>query len=188
MYPVGDEDLELLEAYLDDALAEDEVQHLRDRLATEPAMANALKLLRQERASRQAYFASIDPTPAEVDKLVGSIKRQALRRRWFANPRRLLQTAAAMAACVVIGAMMGQLYRAHPGGQVAPTGNTVHVVPAGQDGKQKYAVEVTDAFGNVIAVQYFNDPREAREFQQDLKKVQQQQRQRNGVIQVGDEF
>jgi anti-sigma factor RsiW len=185
MYPVGDEDLELLEAYLDDALAEAEVQRLRDRLAGEPAMASALKMLREERAHRQAFFASIDPTPAEVDGLVGSIKRQALRRRWFRDPRRVLQAMGAMAACVIVGALLGQLYVAHPGGQPA---NERVVTPINREGAKVYEVEVTDDFGNVIAVQQFKDPRQAREFLDDLKKVQQQKRQQNGVIQVRDEF
>jgi anti-sigma factor RsiW len=183
MYPIGDEDLQLLEAYLDDALGDDEVQQLRDRLAVEPAMATALKMLREERAQRQAFFASIDPTPAEVDELVGSIKQQALRRRWFANPQKWLKPAAAMAACVLIGGLMGQLYSSHPGGGV--TGP--HVSDSQGDQKQ-YIVEVRDDAGNVVAVQHFKDAREARDFRNDLNKVQHQRRLQNGVKLVGDDF
>ena len=182
MYPVGDEDLEQLEAYLDDALCEDEVQQLRDRIATEPAMATALKMLREERARRQKFFASIDPTPAEVDKLVGSIKQKALRRRWFRDPQKLLKTVGAMAACVVIGGLMGQLYTSHPGGTPASNGNL------GQADQKPYIVEVRDDAGNVVAVQHFKDPREARDFRSDLNKVQHQRRLQNGVKLIGDDF
>ena len=183
MYPVGDEDLELLEAYLDDALGEDEVRQLRDRLATEPAMATALKMLREERTQRQAFFASIDPTPAEVDKLVGSIKQKALRRRWFRDPQKLLKTVGAMAACVVIGGLMGQLYTSHPGGGAGGP----HVSDSQGDQKQ-YIVEVRDDAGNVVAVQHFKDAREARDFRSDLNKVQHQRRLQNGVKLIGDDF
>ncbi len=188
MYPVGDEDLEQLEAYLDDALGDDEVQHLRDRIATEPALATALKMLREERAQRQAFFASIDPTPAEVDKLVGSIKASALRRRWFSDPKKLLKTVGAMAACVLIGGLMGELYRAHPGGAPLSGGKTAQVTPAVDGAGKKYMVEVRDDAGNVIAVQHFDDPREARDFANDLNKIQHERRMRNGVINVRDEF
>ena len=41
---------------------------------------------------------------------------------------------------------------------------------------------------DVIAVQHFDDPRAARDFLDDVKKVQQQRRQRNGVMTVQDEF
>jgi hypothetical protein len=183
MYPVGDEDLEQLEAYLDDALSDEEVATLRDRLAHEPALATALKMLREERTQRQAFFASIDPTPAEVDKLVGEIKNKAQRRRWYHQPRKLLQTMSAMAACVVVGAMLGQVYNSNPRGTPPPRATEVL-----SDGKQTYAVEVTDDFGNVIAVQKFTDPQAARDFMNDLKKVQAERRQRSGVITVQDEF
>lgn len=183
MYPVGDEDLELLEAYLDDALSDEEVAALRSRLAHDTALASALKMLREERAQRQAYFASIDPTPAEVDELVGKIKEKAHRQRWYHNPRKVLQTVGAMAACVVVGAMLGQVYNSHPRGNPPPRHMEVST-----DGQQKYTVEVTDDFGNVIAVQQFSDPQAARDFMNDLKKVQQQRRQQNGIIRVGDEF
>jgi hypothetical protein len=187
MYPVGDEDLMQLEAYLDDALSDEEVAMLRDRLAHETALSTALKMLREERTQRQAFFASIDPTPAEVDKLVGQIKHKAQRRRWYHHPRKVLQTLGAMAACVVVGAILGQVYNNNPGGVPRPHG-TVGISETKTNGQQKYAVEVTDDFGNVIAVQEFTDQQAARDFMNDLKKVQSQRRQRNGVINVGDEF
>ena len=79
--------------------------------------------------------------------------------------------------------MLGQVYNSHPGGTTG-----ARITEVSSDGQQKYAVEVTDDFGNVIAVQKFTDPQAARDFMKDLKKVQSQRRQGNGVMTVGDEF
>ena len=65
MNGVPDNDLELLEAWLDDALSASDVQRVGQRLASEPELAAEMARLRVERAARLAVWQSM--TPGETD-------------------------------------------------------------------------------------------------------------------------
>lgn len=191
MYPVPDDDLDLLECYLDDALDEAQSESLRLRLAKEPSLAAALRQLRDERAQRQAFFQSIDPTPAEVDAFVAGVKQSSQRTTWWHRQWRWAKLGSALAACVVAGMLIGDLVRTNavrPGTAIDDLG--APIVNTNQPPRQTYAVEVTDEAGRVIAVQHFENPSEATDFANDLRKLHAppQRPTQNGVILVGDEF
>jgi hypothetical protein len=107
MTNVPDQDLMLLESYLDDELSADEVDALRDRLIEEPQLAAALAQLRDARTGRQRVFAAIEPGELEVSDCVGRMQRAVHGRlRWSRRTREGLRYVAA-AACVTIGVMIG---------------------------------------------------------------------------------
>jgi len=192
MYPVPDEDLELLEAYLDDALSDQELSALRGRLAVEPTLMAALRQLRDERSQRQAFFQSIDPTPAEVDDLVYDIRVAAQRKRWWQDHRKLTRWASAVAACLVMGIAGAFVLHAwdksplHPSN---PDGPMATGTPSNLVSPARFAVEVTDDSGKVMAVQHFDDQNEANDFLRDLKQMQTRHRQTtNGMTIMDNDF
>jgi hypothetical protein len=177
MYSVPDDDLELLESYLDDALSDEEVDGLRLRLAREPDLATALRQLHEERSQRQVYFESIDPTPAEVEQFVGSAHAAARRRKWWQDSRRLTRWGSAVAACLAIALIGAFFYNASgkaPLGSPLLNDGTALTAPGGQlpVTQAKYAVEVTDVGGHVVAVQHFDNPDDAAAFRRDLRQMQ----------------
>ena len=187
MYPVPDDDLELLECYLDDALSDDEISHLRSRLAIEPEMAAALRMLRDERAQREAYFQAIEPTPAEVEAIVASVHASANRKRWWQDSRRLARAGSAVAACLAIALVGGFFYHASGKSPLHDDGTPGSTAP-GQVTPVGYPVEVRDADGHLLGVQHFDNPRDADEFHNDVMKMQERGRQSNVVIFKTNDF
>src|SRR5437879_4444882 len=79
---LAEDDLELLETYLDGALGVVEVEALRHRLESESELSAALEELRGQRALRQAVWQSIEPDQATADRLAWRVlgaTQQALR-------------------------------------------------------------------------------------------------------------
>jgi hypothetical protein len=102
-----DEDLQMIEAYLDDELTVDEVDALRERLIEEPSMSAALATLREGREARAAAFTSMEPGEVAVSETVGAVMTSTrARARWDRRWREGLRYVAA-AACVTIGVMVG---------------------------------------------------------------------------------
>jgi len=198
MYPVSDDDLEFLESYLDDALSDDEVQALRSRLACEAPLAAALRMLREERSQRQAFFQTVEPTPKEVEHLVSAIHSTAHRRQWWRDQRKIAQWASAVAACLAIGLLAGLFYRglektplhSTVADDVVVTNKSASTELVGVPGTPvRFPVEVTDENGKVIAVQHFDNPREATDFANDLHHMQNRHRQNsNGVMLIDNDF
>jgi len=105
---VPDQDLQLLEAYLDDELSADEVEALRDRLIDEPELAGALAEVREGREARQKVFAAMEPGELAVSDSVAGMQRAIRgRMRWGGRVRESLRYVAA-AACVTVGVWIGQ--------------------------------------------------------------------------------
>jgi len=113
---VPDENLQLLEAYLDDELSTDEVDALRERLIEEPELASALATLRESRSLRQKVYASLEPGELAVTDAVADVQTSVRNRlRWRRTMSDALRYSAA-AACLVIGLTVGSQFN----GQSAP--------------------------------------------------------------------
>ena len=189
MTDVTDQDLELLDAYLDDALSTGERDALIDRLAREPALSAALEELRAGRDVRLRAFAANELSPAEAEAfaeaLVSGLRKRESWRRW----RRATLTAAGVAACVAIGWIGRSMWvgteQSRTRGIVDASG-TADVV----GGSGAFQVILTDDAGKVLAVQKFGRLDEARQFASDLTRYQLQQEQvRQGqMVLVSDEF
>jgi anti-sigma factor RsiW len=208
---LSEQDEELLEAYLDDALSHDEVERTARRLADEPALAAELDALRQQRRVRAAAFASLEPTEAEASAFAASVVRGIHRERMKFRMSWVTRLSGAAAACILMG-LGGGWYlwgRSAPSSVVqspvtpvavntqnnsASTGNARGQIQFGNMANElpaaPYQVELTDDHGTVVAVQKFDKLEEAQHFAQDLGQVEERRQdvQNGHVTLVSDHF
>jgi anti-sigma factor RsiW len=167
---MNDDDVEtinILDEYLDGALDAGQERELLQRLRREPALAAELVEMKEARAVRASIFASLEPSPSEVERVVSSITQelQAPRRRPLVI--RLFRPIAAAAACVAAGFLGGYLLRP------ASTQVTSNPTPS----PESFQVAITDDTGRTLGVQKFDSMDKAREFSEDLRRWQQWQEQ-----------
>jgi len=108
---VTDTDLELLESYLDDELAPRELEALRQRLSSEPALASAMDELRAEREMRQSFFASCEPDDARVERLLLAVNKSVTQEIVWSGRSRSLGWIGGLAACLLVGFGVGRGFR-----------------------------------------------------------------------------
>jgi hypothetical protein len=194
--PIAEFDLELLEAYLDDALSPGQVQHVAQRLLAEPELAAAMHDLRAERALRTAVWRTMEPSEAQAasvaDRVAGEVHRRERWRRIF----RIARTGSAVAAAVLV--FCGGWFLGHSGSDpaagevhaVAPTALGVPPVVRAVQLPRHFEVPLKDRAGRVIAVQKFAREEEARQFNDDLMKYETRWRdvQQGGPVLVSDHF
>jgi anti-sigma factor RsiW len=191
---ISDNDLELLETYLDGALDAAETESVRRRLRDEPQLVTALEELRGQRAARQAVWRAMEPDQATADRLTWRIRggiAKELSSPAVASPRRrwdswqIARVGSAAAACVVLGFFIGWVGRAHhsnvslqPAGEepmaVNKTDTTSTAMPTGP-----ISVPVSDEYGRVVAFQKFDNAADARAFTEGLNRA------RNGAPMAG---
>ncbi|HWE01111.1 MAG TPA: hypothetical protein VG326_01785 [Tepidisphaeraceae bacterium] len=193
---MNDADLDLLEAYLDDALSATEVERLDRRLTSEASLSAALDQLRRERAARIAFFHAQAPNFAQADefadRFISSMRRKD-RRVKFAGGARV---GAGIAACLLVGFTVGWIGhgRATRSQAVAPAAEHSDVRLAAHTPKPAEAgpfqVAILDEDGNVIALQRFSKLEDARQFADDLAQyqVRRQQVQDGQAMLVSDKF
>jgi hypothetical protein len=113
--PVPEQLLEQLEAYLDGALAPDEVERLNVRLATDPELAEVLDELRGERETRALVWRANEPSPAQAnafaDRVITTARRNSRREFNWGRLGRFAQFGSAAAACLLLGFFCGWLGR-----------------------------------------------------------------------------
>jgi anti-sigma factor RsiW len=160
---VSDEDLETLENYLDGALSPREAERVTRRLALDLEYADAADRLRAERAVRQAVWQSIEPDPAAAHAAGRAAVISAARAERSTRRARLARRAAGVAAGLLVAFAGGWVAR----GRSAPTAAAPPGAPVGE-----FQVALTDDGGNIIAVQHFSDPGQARQFAEDVGRWQ----------------
>ena len=178
---VNETDLELLESYLDQSLEAGEAATLRVRLDADAQLRGALDELRADREARRAYFATMEPEPAAMEKFFSRIN-DAIREAEMPEEKpvkRLVPAwlgwakyAVAAAACVGLGLLIRPMVDS---GSPSPTklavdqnsNHTVNVRPVSM-----YEVTLRDQTGAVIAVQRFDSIEKAQEFAGDLSRWQ----------------
>ena len=104
---LSDNDLELLESYLDDELTGRELDSLRQRLSAEPALTSALDDLRSQRQMRQDFFAVCEPDEASVHRLMTSVNKSVTRDLVWSQRSRSLSWIGSLAACLLVGFTVG---------------------------------------------------------------------------------
>jgi hypothetical protein len=181
----NEQDLEQLEAMLDGELPDAEAAALRARVASEPALAEALERSRGARDMRALVWRAMEPRDAQVAALVHNV-RAGVRRDAVWNTRlRALRYVSGLAACIALGFMMGRFLpygttegREGGNGIVFESGRgamqeVMDTRPAQQPPRSSgFKVLLTDNFGRVIAEQRFETFNEAREFTDDLRSAQ----------------
>ena len=189
-----DQDLELLDSYLDGALSKEEVRALEARLLAEPGMADELARQREAREIRVQIWKSMEPSDSEVDRLMERIGESLERRSRFSFVLNNLRVIGAAAACILVGFLTGWMGRSQPGlehlaGQVDPGNANMHVVSATPQRRPAYQVALRDQAGNIVAVQYFDTLEKARAFAEDIRSMRDRQTQaQDGNVIVGDRF
>jgi anti-sigma factor RsiW len=178
-----DHDVEQLEALLDGELTDHEAAALRARVASDPALAEALDRLRGERDMRALVWRAMEPRDAQVTAVINSVRAGVRRDQAWNNRLRALRYVSGLAACIMLGFMLGRFlpYGASDG----RAGNGIVYEPgrgamqevmdtrsAAQQRHNGFKVLLTDNFGRVIAEQRFETFNEAREFTDDLRSAQ----------------
>jgi len=178
---VNENDIELLEAYCDDALGATEAQALRTRALAEPEFALAMDRVRQERQMRQDVFQSLEGSDAEVDRLMSAVRTQVRTADRWTHTARVLRYASAIAACIVIAFFAGFATRGHLQGHPGTGEPPVAGI---------FQVSLTDDAGKVVAVQKFDSLDKANEFARDLDIWQERQKQlqQGQLVLVADRF
>ena len=175
---MSDEELEILEGYLDGALAPDEAERVSHRLAHDALLAHALDRVRAERSVRQAVWQSLEPEPVTVDRSTHDALTAAFSADRSRRLGRFVRRASAVAAGLLIAFAGGWVSRGRvsmPATPIAPT---------------EFQVALTDDRGAIIAVQHFSDPGQARQFAEDVGRWQSRRSQEDpgDFSQVSDEF
>ena len=105
---MNEQDVELLESYLDDELTGRALEALRLRLSTEPQLAAGIDELRAQREVRQQFFAACQPDEASVNRLIQSVRRETTRDVVWGERNRKLRRASGLAACLAFGFIAGR--------------------------------------------------------------------------------
>src|SRR5436190_19329585 len=111
MNSLNEQDLELLESYLDDELTGRELEALRQRLSSEPALAVAIDELKGQRQMRQHFFAACEPDEASVQRLVQTVNQNITRELAWSERNRSLRSWGSLAACLLVGLFLGRAMR-----------------------------------------------------------------------------
>ena len=183
--PLTDDQLELLETYLDGELTTSEEDALRQRMSAEPELATALQALRGERETRVAVWKSFEPSAAAVARVVSHVEQAVDSHNAWAYRLSRLRVPLAAAACILIGFSVGWLGRGSPAPDPGTAGNAIiargdAVLPGGVTNVAnpiQGAVElpIVDEYGRVVAVQRFASPAEAAKFIEDCNSWQQRE-------------
>jgi hypothetical protein len=128
MNSVSENDLELLESYLDDELTGRELEALRQRLSSEPQLATAIDELKSQRQMRQQFFGACEPDQASVERLVQSVNQDVTRELAWSERNRSLRSWGSLAACLLVGLFLGRAMRGTAQGPVASTPQNTTVV------------------------------------------------------------
>jgi hypothetical protein len=203
---VSDNDLDLLETYLDGELPVADAEDLWRRLAAEPPLAAALDELRAERSDRLSVWESLEPSDAKITKISQRVKSATRRQDLIDWSLRGLQYTAAIAACLMF-AIAGWSMRGNfttPTGPIAvtpgriePVGGPLQMVSHADDkdtqGDTKVVfhpapvlVNVQDGFGRQ-AIQTFGSLKEANDFVNYVNQPRQTSPGASPIVPVSDE-
>lgn len=177
---VNPQDIELLEAYLDQELSESEVRSLDERLAGDATLQRALDRLRSHRELRVAAMSAVfDTDSASVDRLVASVREAqqdeamakasqalAVRRKAHSPVRSIF----AAAACVAFGLLLGvALQRQQTSSSLiaAPAVSSTSSFlgsPVDFQAHGAYVVSLVNQDGESVLSVHFQNQEQARQF------------------------
>ena len=187
MTSLTDQDLELLEAYVDGELSGADEEELRRRLDAERGLAAALETLRAEAHVRTQVWKGYEPDEAAVRRLIERVDASVDRNTIWAHRLSKIRTLSAAAACVVLGVLIGRVtFSGHSpadGGISnatrvdAPGGGPARIIAPSHQQGGPVQFRIVDGSGNPITLQPFNSQKEADDFLLDLARWQHEQEQ-----------
>jgi anti-sigma factor RsiW len=196
--PLSDDQFELLETYLDGELTTGEEDALRQRMSSEPELAQTLAALRSERETRLAIWKSCEPDGAAVARVVAHVEQQVDRHNAWAYRMSRLRVPLAAAACILIGFSVGWLGRGSPAPNPGTPGDALiaqggtpaagNITTVGNRGPVE--LPIVDEYGRVVATQRFATPEEAARFIEDCSAWQQREekiKDGGNIVPVGSE-
>ena len=176
---VSEQDLELLETYLDGELPGAEVDALIDRLRMDPALASAMETAKAERQVRMGIWTSCEPSEASVQRLLSGVQRKVDNHWSWASRLSKLRMVTGAAACILIGVFMGYAGRNRnpaPNNQpVVVSTNTGISNTAGNSNSGPVEIPIVDEYGKVVAVQRFATQQDAQQFLDEMRQWQEGQ-------------
>jgi anti-sigma factor RsiW len=175
--PISEQDLELLEAYLDGELPMAEAELLWRRLSSDKELSAELDELRAARAIRQAVWEAMEPNVMAASAVAKRVDKAIRTRRVLETSRRWLGVAVAVAACVLVGFRIGWVEHVSPTGvQLAGSDlQRLAHVDSQQAPHQTFTVAIRDQNGNVVSMPHFETRQDAIDFTTTLNAMQQSQ-------------
>lgn len=189
MNAVSEQDLERLEEHLDGALAPDEAERLRDRLAREPRLGAALAELEAERAARAAVWASLEPDEEHARSFARRVSTAARRQESWSHVGRYARFASAAAACMLVGYFAGWAGQDGGPGAGGMGGTSVNQISGGSGGNARsdiagrYRVPVGFDHAGRPITQAFDTLEEAQRFAEEVRRFQDLQQGHPVIIQ-----
>jgi hypothetical protein len=177
-------DLEMLEEYLDGAMEKSQEAKLRDRLAGDSELAETLAELQAQRDLRRAAFAAMEPSEVSTQQLIWQVRGAMLDQQranvvqpspqssQWRNPWRIANISSAAAACMVFGFFMGRL--GHNGNSSVIPANATPMTNVAENTGPKISVPITNEYGQVVAWQTFNNADQAKNFTEDFHRTHSQ--------------
>ena len=171
---IDEQDLELLEAYLDYELTDEVRTSLARRLEREEALAGSLEALRAERFIRQQAFDSLAPDERSAHQFAWNVSSRLkvdeglpsatpvgiAKRSKLQNILRIVSTAA---ASIIVGFLVGWATRG-PWGTAAGDNNVFTASPT-----SLVRMPIMDDQGQMIALQDFENPQSVRDYSRRVK-------------------
>ena len=118
---VSENELELLEEYLDEALEPVEMERVRVRVSEDPAFAAACDELRAERRSRAAVWTSLEPSDRAVRECTQRVLVSTRRNVFWHQVGQFARFGSAAAACLLMGLFVGWMGRDNRAGGTLST-------------------------------------------------------------------
>jgi anti-sigma factor RsiW len=172
---VHDNDIDLLNSYLDGELPVPECEGLWRRLAVEQELAAELDRLRSDHALRQDVWGACEPSDQAVAMTENRVLRAARKHDWLSTGNHILRVLTAAAALIAVGFGFGWSGRNHAN-SVAQA-NAPYVQPQASSGK--FLVSLRDDTGHVVQIP-FDSLDEASHFADDLEQAQRNRQAADG--------
>jgi hypothetical protein len=108
---VTDQELELMEQWLDGELPEGQAEALRARISGEPELAQVVDRLRGDRKMRAAIFSALEPANHDVDALINNVRRAVRKEEVWGSRMRILRNVSGVAAALAMVFFAGWISR-----------------------------------------------------------------------------
>lgn len=186
-----DPDFELLESYLDGELPSADVRQLERRLENEPELAEALARMSAEYAARHAVWRAMEPRNAEARAMAETVTLHARRAAGWQRWGRVARYASGVAAAIAVSFFAGWIGRGYfatpastvtTGPEVTPTVATSTMASVREVRTGMYQVALTDADGNITAVQQFERLEDARAFAAEVGRWQAEMERGHAIL------